>query len=221
MIQKFEAVWWKLVRLGFRLLYNELAWTYDVVSWLVSFGQWQAWQASTLQHIPSNSVVLELAHGTGSLQQEFLTKGINTVGIDISPYMSRIATNKLKRGKFSPRLVQASAFALPFQAHKFHALISTFPTNFIIQTQTLREAYRVLDESGKLIIVVGSRITGKGLLARFIEWLYHITGQRENWGGQVSTLFAQHGFSASVVIDDLPQSEVMLIIATKLEQQEA
>ncbi|MCZ7544410.1 MAG: hypothetical protein M5R40_13175 [Anaerolineae bacterium] len=39
-----ERLWWALVRFGFRLLYNELAFTYDLVSRVVSLGQWRAWQ---------------------------------------------------------------------------------------------------------------------------------------------------------------------------------
>ncbi|MBM4425321.1 MAG: hypothetical protein FJ030_18410, partial [Chloroflexi bacterium] len=33
-----------LLRLAFRLLYNEFAFTYDLVSWAVSVGQWRQWQ---------------------------------------------------------------------------------------------------------------------------------------------------------------------------------
>ena len=38
-----QRLWWRFVRFGFRLLYNEFAWTYDFVAWVVSFGQWKAW----------------------------------------------------------------------------------------------------------------------------------------------------------------------------------
>ena len=33
-----EKTWWSLIRFGFRLLYNEMAFTYDTVSWVVSLG---------------------------------------------------------------------------------------------------------------------------------------------------------------------------------------
>ena len=65
-----ERAWWALVTFGFRLLYNEMAFTYDWVSWIVSLGQWRAWQRSALEHItaPPGTRVLELAHGTGNMQ---------------------------------------------------------------------------------------------------------------------------------------------------------
>ncbi|MCB9446672.1 MAG: class I SAM-dependent methyltransferase, partial [Ardenticatenaceae bacterium] len=44
-------LWKKLIRFGFRLLYNELAWTYDAVSWLVSLGDWRSWQQAALPFV--------------------------------------------------------------------------------------------------------------------------------------------------------------------------
>ena len=76
-------IWWGLVELGFRLLYNELAWTYDLVSWVVSLGAWRAWQRSALRFlaVPPGSPVLELAHGTGNFQIDLRTAGLDPTGL--------------------------------------------------------------------------------------------------------------------------------------------
>ena len=59
-------VWQKLVSFGFRLLYNELAWTYDLVSWVVSLGHWRKWQTAVLDYV-QGPAVLEIAHGPGHM----------------------------------------------------------------------------------------------------------------------------------------------------------
>jgi len=38
-----RRLWWAFLRLFFRLLYNEFACTYDLVAWVASLGQWNAW----------------------------------------------------------------------------------------------------------------------------------------------------------------------------------
>ncbi len=38
-----QKLWVGLIKFGFRLLYQEMAWTYDWVSWLVSLGEWRRW----------------------------------------------------------------------------------------------------------------------------------------------------------------------------------
>src|SRR5215218_1335745 len=99
-------VWWRLVRFGFRLLYNECTFLYDRVSAFVSFGAWRAWQRTALLYLPSPKAgrVLELAHGTGDMQIDLRDAGYTSIGLDLSPYMGRITQRKLKG---HARLVQS------------------------------------------------------------------------------------------------------------------
>src|SRR5690349_21397341 len=111
--------WWRLVRFGFRLLYNEMAFTYDLVSKAVSMGQWRCWQRAAMKYLdPVNpeaySLILELAHGTGDLQLDLYAAGYKSIGYDLSPYMGRIAQHKLNKYQIDPRLVRGSAQELPF-----------------------------------------------------------------------------------------------------------
>ena len=55
-----------LLRIGFHLLYNELAWSYDLVSWAVSLGQWRTWGRASLRYLLGPRV-LEVAFGTGDI----------------------------------------------------------------------------------------------------------------------------------------------------------
>src|SRR5258705_7894292 len=86
----------RFMRFAFGLLYNQLAWTYDLVSWTVSAGQWRSWQRAALPYLRGRAV-LEIAHGTGNLLLDLISLGFQPVGLDLSPAMGRIASHKLKR----------------------------------------------------------------------------------------------------------------------------
>ena len=90
------AIWQKIVSFGFRLLYNELAWTYDVVSWFVSLGHWRKWQTAALDFVTGNRV-LELAHGPGHMLIELHKRGFQVMGCDLSAAMGYMAQNRLRR----------------------------------------------------------------------------------------------------------------------------
>jgi ubiquinone/menaquinone biosynthesis C-methylase UbiE len=210
-------LWWRLVRFGFRLLYNEMAWTYDWVSWVVSLGHWRSWQRSSIQHLSvgAGDQVLELAHGTANLQIDLEDAGLDAVGLDLSPFMGRIARHKLTRLGREPRLVCASATALPFSDGHFGAVVSTFPTEFILYPDTLAEAYRVLKPGGHMVFVPNGMLTLMNPVARFLEWLYQITGQRGPWPTDPLEAFRAAGFNPSLVTEELPGSRVWIVIAAK------
>ncbi|MBI5669732.1 MAG: methyltransferase domain-containing protein [Chloroflexi bacterium] len=210
-------LWWRLVRFGFRLLYNELAFTYDWVSWLVSLGAWRCWQRSALRHLetPPGVRILELAHGTGNLQLDLAALGYLPVGYDLSPYMGRIAHRKLQRHNIPVRLVRGLAQQLPFAAESFPAIICTFPTDFIFMPETLAEAHRVLQPGGQLLIVPTGALTGGRPGDKAVEWLYRITGQRGGAGIDLRAFFARYGFEAQIVQETCPRSLATVILARK------
>jgi ubiquinone/menaquinone biosynthesis C-methylase UbiE len=219
------SLWWRLIRFGFRLLYYEMAFTYDVVSKVVSLGAWRCWQRSAIKHLPADvktGLLLEVAHGTGDLQIDLQDAGYQVIGYDLSPYMGKIARRKLQKGNYSADLAQGRAQTLPFPARAFPAVVTTFPTDFIFKSETLGEIHRVLAVNGTLIIVLGGVFTGAGVVQRFLEWLYRITGQRADLKGVEGVLaevvehFNQHGFDARAVSADCPRSRAQLIIARKI-----
>lgn len=211
------SLWWRLVRFGFRLLYNEMAFTYDLVSNIVSLGAWRCWQRTGLKHlkVEAGKLVLEIAHGTGNLQLDLRDAGYWTIGYDLSPYMGRIAKSKLIRHGYTPNLIRGKAQQLPFPGETFAAVVSTFPTDFIVQPDTLREVHRILESQGQFIIVPNGVLTGGGVSGAGIEWLYRVTGQRGDTAMNMTDFFAVYGFDAELIVEQCPRSIAQVIVARK------
>jgi ubiquinone/menaquinone biosynthesis C-methylase UbiE len=210
-------LWWRLVRFGFRLLYNEFAFTYDWVSYIVSLGAWRCWGRAGLKHLNINPAgwVLELAHGTGNIQLDLRAAGHQTIGYDLSPYMGRITKSKLLKSGYPLQLARGRAQQLPFPDSSFAAVISTFPTDFIIADATLLEVHRILQSGGQFIIVPNGLLTGGGLSKTSLDWLYRITGQRGEENMSLTDFFASYGFAAHMVLEECPRSVAQVIIAQK------
>lgn len=213
--------WMNLVRFGFRLLYNEMAFTYDAVSKVVSLGAWPCWQRAALKHLNARhgERVLELAHGTGDLQLDLFAAGYKPVGYDLSPYMGRIARRKLQNRQLQSILIRGKAQQLPFISGVFASVISTFPTDFITAPDTLREVHRVLQAQGHFVIVPNAVFTGDSASEAILERLYQITGQRSSdpEAGMQSFIafFNGFGFEARITQETCPNSVAQIIIARK------
>lgn len=202
----------RLIKFGFHLLYNQLAFTYDTVAWLVSFGQWQAWTATSLPWIRGPRV-LELGHGPGHLLVRLARSGVQPIGVDLSPNMLRMAQRRLRRAGMIVPQACVKAPALPFRSNEFDSVVATFPTEYLFQAATLREVRRVLKDDGRLIIVVGATLGHGGATARLIDWLYTITGQRSIALDDETSVFEQAGLIAQVKTQTVGRSEVTLLIA--------
>lgn len=216
-------LWSSLVKFGFRLLYYEMSWTYDLISWIVSLGHWRDWQRVSIKYLVG-SRILELAHGPGHLLLEMNKSGFQPVGVDLSPYMSRRALRRIRRRGVVIPLTRARAQGLPFPENSFDSLLSTFPAEFIIQDTTLEEANRVLCSGGRLVIIPQARLVGGGVTRKIIEWLFVLTGQRpipeedlansDIWK-QTESTFIKAGFNLTFELVRLENSIVTVLVAIK------
>ena len=208
-----------LLKLFFRLLYNELAISYDLVSWFVSIGQWREWQRQTIPFITGDKI-LEVAHGTGNLQIDLISKGYRPTAFDLSAQMGHIASHKLKRYSVMPPFVRGMVQQLPFVATHFTSIVSTFPTEFIIDPNAVNEFQRVLIQGGRLIFVPSATIIPKHVLDRFARWLFDVTGQAVGdtvlWEKTIRERYESAGFKITIENVSLPRSVVWVVIATKI-----
>ena len=217
--------WNSLVRFGFRLLYNELAWTYDVVSWLVSLGEWRAWQRAALPFVAGRDV-LELGHGPGHMLLALQNARFDAIGLDLSPAMGRLAQTRIQR---TVPLARGRGQDLPFGTAVFDTVLATFPTEYIVDPVTLASVARVLRENGRFVIVPEGHLTGGGPLRSFIAWLFAITGQRPSVAQPVWSVeavwqpylarFSAAGFQVQSRHINLARSQVTVIVAAKTPEQ--
>lgn len=169
----------RFLRLFFHHFYHEFAWTYDLVAWVVSVGRWNLWIEAALPFLHGNDI-LELGFGRGHLQRQLLTQnGRRVFGLDESIQMAQLARRRLCgiRGLKAASLTRGRAQELPYPAASFDTVVSTFPSEYIFDPATLGEIRRVLRGSGRLVVLPGASIVGRGITDRVAAWVFQVTHQ--------------------------------------------
>jgi ubiquinone/menaquinone biosynthesis C-methylase UbiE len=207
-----------ILRLFFKLLYHQFAWTYDRVAALVSLGSWNRWVETTLTHLDGPSV-LEVGFGPGHLQVCLHQKGIMAVGVDESWQMSKLTHLRLSKQGLVPTLVRGDAYFLPFANQSFDQVVMTFPAEFLLQRATFVEINRLLRPGGLLLILPMAWVTGKRPLERLIAWINHIAGQAPPWDEKYLKPLKDIGFTTHWEIIEFTSSKVLLLRLYKQIQQ--
>ena len=204
----------------FSLLYNQMAWTYDLVAAVVSIGMWTSWVKSVLPFLPGPHI-LELGHGTGHLQAALkrqaadLPGDLRITGLDKSKQMGKLARQRLESHGLDHRLVRGNAQKLPFPGESFHQVVATFPSEYISSRETLEEVRRVLVPGGKFVILPVAWITGRSPHHLIAARLFQVTGQAPEWDDRYLEPARQRGFEVQVERLSLPASQVLVLIITK------
>jgi ubiquinone/menaquinone biosynthesis C-methylase UbiE len=213
----------RLLKLFFHLLYHQFAWAYDLVAWIVSAGAWRNWEFSLIDDIKGGRV-LELGFGPGHLQLAFHRKGACTVGLDASLQMAFVAFERIVKGGFSPLVVTGYAQSMPFANSCIDHVISSFPTNYILDPHTLSEAFRVLKPGGTFTVLPLARPTGNPVISSALSWLFRITRQAPDQPPEsvlnalqttYSESFTQAGFNTRVSYRSVSSGELWIIHAFK------
>ncbi|OGO29440.1 MAG: hypothetical protein A2Z16_03290 [Chloroflexi bacterium RBG_16_54_18] len=203
------------MRIFFDLLYHQFAWAYDFVAASVSLGMWKQWVRTTLPYLDGPRV-LEIGHGPGHLLRALAAKGLYTTGLDESRWMGKIALKKLK-DTTTTQLISGYAQFLPFSSASFNQVVATFPSEFILESVTLREIRRILVKDGSLVVLPFAWITGQHLTDRLARGLFHFTNQAPAWDDRFLAPINSAGFQTEVKFLQQDRSVVAVIRAFKLD----
>jgi hypothetical protein len=135
--------------------------------------------------------------------------------------MGNMARRRLRQRGQPARLVRGQGQLLPFSPASFDSVVAAFPAPYILAPETIYAIRRVLRPGGRLVVVPEAALTGLGLLARAIERLFVLTGQRETGDGtpeQVAEAFwvtplASAGFVTTIHRLQLTDSQVEVVVA--------
>jgi SAM-dependent methyltransferase len=236
---RLERVRSHLRKLAFESLYGPFAWLYDWVSRTFFLGQWRVWQRASIPHLLGKRV-LEVGMGTGDLQIDLRRAGFEPYGIDRSPQMLGQARRKARRLGVAPlRACRARAQALPFPDAFFGSVVSTFPSEYIAERETLAELARVLCPGGRLVVVPGGWLypggargramqgvaravygykgtpEGPGKEAEVIEKLARQQSGWHHWSSLLSGRMAEVGFAASIHMASNDRGACLIVLGEK------
>lgn len=148
----------------FETLYKN-KYLYRFASTVPFAGQWRVWQRLVLPCLRGHDV-LELGCGLGDLLADMLAAGYSCRAVEHSPQMVAAARETLRRRKVgtSTTVIQGSAQGLPFSDASFDNVVSTFPSDYIYDSDTIAEVARVLRSGGQLIVIEGASLLPIGFL---------------------------------------------------------
>ncbi len=212
----------RLLRFFFHHFYHEFAWSYDLVASVVSVGRWNHWIRAAVPFLRGKDI-LEVGFGRGHLQDQLLAHpDLRVFGIDESSQMAQMAHRYLGsvRGLKPAQLARARAQELPFSASAFDSVVSTFPSEYIFDPASLHEIARVLRPAGRLVVILGASIVGRGLIDRLASWISVVSHQaprapEEVLSERLKERLAAAGFQARFQILERASSLVFMMEAER------
>jgi ubiquinone/menaquinone biosynthesis C-methylase UbiE len=158
----------RLRKLLFETLYRN-RYLYRFASTVPFAGQWRIWQRLILTRLQGIDI-LELGCGLGDLLADMLEVGYNARAVEHSPEMVDAARNTLKKRNLGQPawIIQGVAQSLPFSNETFDSVVSTFPSEYIYDPDTIAEIARVLRPGGRVLILEGANLLPVGLLQPFL-----------------------------------------------------
>jgi len=149
-------------------MFDAIAPGYDVTNRVISLGLDVGWRRRAVLSLglAPESVVLDLACGTGDLSVELARHGLAAIGVDRSSGMLEAARARAASGAdlphapssssapFTAPLVRGDGLALPFQTGAVDGIVCGFALrNFAALPPVLEECARVLRAGGRMALL--------------------------------------------------------------------
>jgi demethylmenaquinone methyltransferase/2-methoxy-6-polyprenyl-1,4-benzoquinol methylase len=176
-----------------REMFSRLAWRYDLVNDIMSFGLHRLWKRQTVDLALGKAGsagarkprVLDLCCGSGDLCFLAEDRGAGSVtGVDFTLPMLAVARRRAASGTRRSRFVQADALALPFADASVDVVTISYGLRNIADIDAaLREMRRVLAPAGRAVVLdfgkPDNAVAGalyRGFLRTMmpaVGWLFH------------------------------------------------
>ena len=136
-------------------IFDSIADRYDFLNHLLSFGVDHYWRrkALKLSKVGVESILLDVACGTGDVAIEAYKQGVRTViGADFSYNM--LALFKKKKEWIDGKVIQTTAEQMPFRDNTFTNITVAFGVrNFYDIKEGFKSFHRVLKQNGKATVI--------------------------------------------------------------------
>lgn len=173
-----------------RQMFSRLAWKYDLVNDIMSFGLHRLWKRQTVDRALGDAAgrsvrVLDLCCGSGDLCFLAEEKGARAVvGADFTLPMLAVARRRRARDGRRSQFVQADALSLPFPDAAFDAITISYGLRNVADLDAaLREMRRVLAPGGRAVVLDFGKPDGRVAAALYdtflhtmmpaVGWLFH------------------------------------------------
>lgn len=189
-----------------RAMFDAIAGRYELVNKLMTFGLDSRWRKRAVAdlRLPPQSVVLDLAAGTGDFSRELASQGHRAVATDLSLGM-------LLAGRSMPESVQADASSLPFRSAVFDGITCGYALrNFTDLAATFDEMARVTRGGGRLSLLEVAEPRSGLWRAGFRFWFRRVV---PFMGSLVSDRAAYHYLPQSTAY--LPASEEIVAMLNR------
>ena len=148
-------------------MFDEVASAYDRTNDLLSFYQSRLWRRVLRSEVAPKAPmrILDIAAGTGTSSMALLAEGVEVVAADFSKGMLAEGKKRYPQLEF----VFADAMKLPFEDASFDVVTMSFGLRNVADHKVaLKEFYRVLKPTGRLVICEFSHVSG--FLGRLYRW---------------------------------------------------
>ncbi len=152
-----------------RRIFDSIAHRYDLLNHLLSVGIDFYWRKKALKltGINSNTVLLDVACGTGDFSKAAMKFGVKSIyGADLSHNMLKLSNRKIPSLN---GLVQSVGEALPFKSNSFTNITVAFGVrNFYDISEAFSSFYNVLSTGGKVTVLEFRLPTNKIIKAIYL-----------------------------------------------------
>ena len=151
-------------------MFDRVAARYDLANDVLSLGQDRAWRRHVVDAVEprSGQLILDLAAGTGTSSEPFLSSGATVIPTDLS--LGMLLVGKQRRPHLS--FVAADALRLPYADASFDAVTISFGLrNVEDTTAALSEMRRVIKAEGTLVVCEFSAPTWRPFRTLYSNYL--------------------------------------------------